>query len=135
MLKFHGEGTMRMLPPEEISHMYTNTAEQNIEISTRVMGKRIMLPRGPDAQINRFCFQNKQNEEECNHRRQLHELRTLNSTSLDESKAALQQNQRSTRIGMQQQLDTAVMRLSCIRCSTKYKLQPTIKPCESPTST
>jgi len=35
MLKFHGEGTVRMLPPEEISHMYTNTAEQNIEISTK----------------------------------------------------------------------------------------------------
>ena len=36
---------MRMLPPEEISHMYTNTAEQNIEISTKELGERIMRPQ------------------------------------------------------------------------------------------
>jgi hypothetical protein len=35
MLKCHAGGTGRMLPPEDINHIYMNIAEQNIEISTK----------------------------------------------------------------------------------------------------
>ena len=129
MLKLHGRRHREDVATwgnQPHVHEHSRTEHRNFNQRVR---------RTNNAPTMQFSFENKQNEEECNHRRQLHELRTPKSTSSNESKAALQQNQRSTRIGMQQQLDTAVMRLSCIRCSTKYKLQPTIKPCESPTST